>query len=99
MSEQEKKISMKRVKSIVKEEIKDDGVRLVPGSSEFLAEMTNEFIQLISLAAIDKSERSKSYVDSVGVLAALRDLGFEDIIDKLPDLSQYTEDMHIDDTN
>ncbi|EAY06847.1 hypothetical protein TVAG_340250 [Trichomonas vaginalis G3] len=93
MTEEEIRLNPQRVKSVAKAGIGDTDVRLCQGSIEFLTEMTTEFIELMALAAIDNSERPKQYIDSTGVVKALRKLGFDSIVDELPDLSEYAEDM------
>ena len=46
----------------------------------------------MALAGLDRSAHSSRYVDSTGIINALKDLGFEDIADELPVINQ-TEDM------
>ena len=93
MEEEEIKLNLKRIKRIAKESLKDDNLKISSTGLEFLRDLSTEFIQLISLAGLSKSGRSKQYVDSKGIIKALTDLGFEDIVELLPDLSEYSEDM------
>ena len=92
--EEEKRLNPERIKTLTKNITKEHGTRLGSGSVEFLSDVITNFIELLSLASIDRSVRSKHYIDSEGVLQALKDLGFEDIITELPDFSDYSEDMH-----
>lgn len=91
--EGEVRLNPTKVKRIIKETCDDPNVRISGSGLQFLTDVATEFISIISLAALDKSSRPKQYIDSAGVLKALRDLGFGDIADELPDLSSFTEDM------
>ena len=93
-SEEEKRLNPERIKTLTKNITKDNGVRLGAGSIEFLTDLITNYIEMMSLASLDRAVRSKHYIDSDGVIQALKDLGFGDIISELPDLSEYSEDMH-----
>jgi hypothetical protein len=94
MAGQEAKLNAKRVRRLFREDAGlDKSVRISGSATEMLANLCTEFVEVMSLAALDRSERPKQYVDSVGLLNALRDLGFPEIADELPDWSEYTEDM------
>lgn len=91
--EEEILLNSTKVKRIIKESCNAPNMRLSGSGLQFMSEVATEFIEIISLAALDRSDRPKQYVDSVGILKALRDLGFSDIADEIPDLDGYTEDM------
>lgn len=93
MSKDDDKRLYQRVKTVAKSAIKDTDVRFCQGSMEFLNQLTNEFIEMMALASLDKSERSKQYIDSEGVISALKFLGFDSVADQLPDFSEFAEDM------
>jgi hypothetical protein len=87
------KLSMGRVKRLFRDFSGDSHVSMSVSASNLLTDVCTEFVHLVALAGLDRSEKSKKYVDSNGVLKALQDLGFGDIVDELPDLSGYTEDF------
>jgi histone H3/H4 len=92
--EKERKLPSQRVKKILRAAMGDGNTIGISGSaSELVTDVCTEFVQLIALAALDRSDRPKQYVDSSGVVRALIDLGFPEIADALPDQSRYTEDM------
>lgn len=97
MSTEEKSLNPKQVKRYIKKVINDPTVKISSTGCEILTSIATEFIELISLAGLDFSNRPKQYVDSNGIIKALKELGFDDIAEMLPDLSEFTEDMqHID---
>lgn len=93
MEEDDKKINGKRIKRLLKDSMKED-IRLSASGLEFLRDVTTEFVQLISIAGLSKSTRSKQYLDSKGVINALNDLGFPEIAQSLPTFDSFSEDMH-----
>ena len=93
---EEKRFNPERIKTLTKHILKEDGIRFGSGSVEFLTDIITTFIEMMSLASIDRSVRSTHYIDSDGVIQALKDLGFEDIVAELPDLSEYSDDMRKD---
>lgn len=91
----ERHLKTNRIKNVAKKNIDPSlDITFLGQSTDFLRDFVEEFIQLISLAAIDRSEKSKAYIDSGGLVNALIDLGFEDLLRDIPDLSDVTEDMH-----
>jgi hypothetical protein len=92
-SGEERKLPPSRVKQLFRESFGHTQMRMSNSASELLVDVSTEFIQLIALAALDRSERPKQYIDSTGIVQALMDLGFEDIAAALPDLSAFTEDL------
>ena len=92
--EEERRLNSERIKNIAKNAIKGSGAKLCTSSTEFLNDLVTDFIEMMSLASLDRSVRSNHYIDSNGIIAALNDLGFADIAAELPDLSDFTEDMH-----
>ena len=91
--EEEIKLNSTKVKRIIKESCDTPNIRFNGSGLQFMSEVATEFIEFLSLSAVDRSERPKQYIDSVGIMKALRDLGFNDIADEIPDLNGYTEDM------
>lgn len=92
--EEEILLNSTKVKRIIKESCDSPNMRLSGSGLQYMSEIATEFIDFISLAALDRSERPKQYVDSVGIMKALKDLGFKDIAAEIPDLDGYTEDMN-----
>jgi hypothetical protein len=88
----EPKLPVSRVKRLFRDSVRDAQISMTESASTFLTDVCTEFVQLIALAGLDRSETPKSYVDANGVLQALRDLGFDDIADEIPDLSVLSED-------
>ena len=82
-----------RVKRIIKESLNSPNVKISGSGFKFMTEVATEFVEFLALAAIDESERPKQYVDSEGVLKALKKLGFNEIADEIPNFDEYTEDM------
>ena len=95
MSNQEEiNLGEKRVKKLFRDAINaDKTLKISSSATTLLTEVTTEFLHLIALAALDRSERPNQYADSVGIIAALKDMGFPEIAAQLPVLSEYTEDM------
>ena len=94
MSLEEVKLSEKRVKKLFREAIDASStLKISSSASTLLTDVTTEFLHLMALASLDRSERPTRYIDSVGVMKALVDMGFPEIAEALPDLSQFTEDM------
>ena len=94
MENEEIKLSEKRVKKLFREFADiDQTVKISSSASSLITDVTTEFLHLVALAALDRSERPNQFIDSIGVVQALRDLGFPDIAEELPNLDEYTEDM------
>jgi histone H3/H4 len=92
--EKERKLPSQRVKRILRTEMGEGNMMGIGGSaSELVTDVGTEFVQMIALAALDRSDHPKRYVNSSGIVRALIDLGFPEIAEALPDLSVYTEDM------
>lgn len=89
----EKFIKPGKIKKMIKSMDEFQGARFSSSGLELMSDIVTEFIEIIALCALDNSKRPKQFVDSTGIKIALREFGFEDIADKLPDLSQFTEDM------
>jgi hypothetical protein len=94
-SVEQKGLPAVRVKKIFRESLGHEAMHMSGSASELLADVTTEFVQLIALAALDRSEHPKQYMDSNGIVQALIDMGFPDIAEELPDFSTLTEDMQI----
>lgn len=93
VKEEEILLNSTKVKRIIKESCDSPNVRLSGSGLQFMSEIATEFIDFLSLAALERSERPKQYIDSVGIMKALKDLGFNAIASEIPDLDGYTEDM------
>ena len=94
MSHEEAKLGEKRVKKLFREAVDaSESLKISSSASTLLTDITTEFLHLISLASLDRSERRSRYIDSLGVIQALEDLGFPEIVEELPDLSSFTEDL------
>lgn len=93
VKEEEILLNSTKVKRIIKESCDSPNVRLSGSGLQFMSEIATEFIDFLSLAALERSERPKQYIDSVGIMKALKDLGFNAIAAEIPDLDGYTEDM------
>lgn len=94
MSHEEAKLGEKRVKKLFREAVDaSESLKISSSASTLLTDITTEFLHLISLASLDRSERCSRYIDSLGVIQALEDLGFPEIVEELPDLSTFTEDL------
>lgn len=91
---EEVKLNDKRVKKLFREFAGiDQTVKISSAASSLITDVTTEFLHMIALAALDRSERPNQYIDSIGVMKALIDLEFPDIAAELPNLDEYTEDM------
>ena len=86
-------LSVRRVKSLAKVILENDKSRFSNGSIEFLTDIITDFVKMISLAGDDLSQKSNKYIDSEGVIKALEELDFEDIVNELPELSDFSEDL------
>ena len=94
LKEEEVKLGDKRVKKLFRDAMHaDKTLKISSSANALLTDVTTEFLHVIALAALDRSERPNQYVDSLGIIKALNDLGFPEIAEKLPDLTQFTEDM------
>lgn len=94
MNEGEVKLNDKRVKKLFREYAKiDQTVKISSSASSLITDVTTEFLHVLALAALDRSERPNQYIDSAGVVQALIDFGFPDIAAELPNLEEFTEDM------
>jgi hypothetical protein len=89
----ERFLPSQRVKKIFRESFDESSEFLTGSASRLLTEVASEFLHVIALASLDRSERRHQYIDSSGVGQALVDMGFEDIAASLPDLAGFTEDL------
>ena len=91
---EEEKLNHKRVKTLFRQfgDI-DKTMKISKSASSLITDVTTEFFHMIALAALDRSERPHQYMDSIGLVKALVDLGFPDIAAELTNLDEYTEDM------
>lgn len=79
------------VKKMARDYLNIPNLKVSQVATELLSQATTEFIQLISLSALDESKQQQ-YVDSDGVIKALKKLGFDDVAAELPSL-HFSEDM------
>jgi hypothetical protein len=93
MSSESGKLPPKRVKKLFHQYAEGSNVVLGGSASELLADVCSEFVHIVALAGLDRSDKSHRYVDSTGILKALQDIGFPDIVEELPDLSGFSEDF------
>jgi histone H3/H4 len=90
---EDQRLPSARVKKLFRDSFANQPMRISGAATDVLVDVATEFLALISLAALDRSERPKQYVDSKGVIQALIDMGFADLAEELPDLSSFTEDL------
>ena len=74
------------VKNVIKEEEDLRDLALYGDTVKIASTFAEEFIQFISLAAADRSERPNQWIDSQSIIRALNDLGFGEIASMVPEI-------------